>query len=194
MRSAVIERKTNETNIKLVLELDGQGKLRGTSGIGFFDHMLTALCKHAHFNLQVEMSGDLVVDGHHTVEDLGLCLGQAFNEALGDKIGIRRFGTALIPMDESLAQAVIDISGRPFLHFDAPLAAGMLGTFDLELVEEFFRAFSNEAKLTFHLRLLYGSNSHHKVEALFKAAARALAEAVSTDEKESGVPSSKGVL
>ncbi len=194
MRSALIERKTNETNIKLALELDGQGKISGTSGIGFFDHMLTALCKHAHFSLQVEVSGDLVVDGHHTVEDLGLCLGQAFHEALGDKINIRRFGTALIPMDESLAQAVIDISGRPFLHFDASLAAGMLGTFDLELVEEFFRAFSNEAKLTLHLRLLYGSNSHHKVEALFKAAARALAEAVSIDEKETGVPSSKGVL
>lgn len=194
MRAASVVRKTSETDIKLELVLDGQGRFAGGTGIGFFDHMLTSLCKHAAFDLKVEVSGDLEVDGHHTVEDLGLCLGRAFAEALGDKVGIQRFGDALIPMDESLAQAVVDISGRPYFHFTAELPRAAVGTFDLELVPEFFRAFCSEARITLHLRLLYGSNSHHKVEALFKAAARALAQAVAKNERETGIPSSKGVL
>lgn len=194
MRVATIDRKTNETDIKLQLSLDGAGNFIGTSGIGFFDHMLTAWCRHGKFDLTLTMQGDLQVDGHHTVEDVGLCLGRAFNNALNDKQGISRFGSSFVPMDECLAQAVVDISGRSFLHFDALLPKGRVGQMDLELVEEFFRAFCTEAKITLHLKLFYGSNNHHKVEAIFKACARALTQAVLMDVRESGIPSSKGVL
>ncbi|WP_366922843.1 imidazoleglycerol-phosphate dehydratase HisB [Metallumcola ferriviriculae] len=194
MRTAVIKRKTAETDITLTLILDGMGNFRGTSGIGFFDHMLTAWCRHSKFDVDLNVHGDLEVDGHHTVEDVGLCLGQAFFEALGDKRGIYRFGSAFVPMDESLARAVADISGRAYFLYDALLTGSRLGEFDLELVSEFFRAFTQEARLTLHLKLCYGGNNHHKVEAMFKACARALAEAVAADPREGGIPSSKGVL
>jgi imidazoleglycerol-phosphate dehydratase len=192
-RQATRERSTAETRIGLALDLDG-GESTAATGVGFLDHMLDLLARHARIGLQVEASGDLETGAHHTVEDVGIVLGQALDEALGDRTGIRRYGSALVPMDESLAECAIDISGRPLCVFDADLPATSIAGFDTELTEEFFRAFANSAKLTLHLSVRYGTNAHHMIEACFKAFARALRVAVSVDPQETGVPSTKGTL
>lgn len=193
-RSGSVTRKTAETDIKLTLNLDGDGASRVTTGIGFFDHMLTAFAKHGHFGLQVSCQGDLEVDGHHTVEDVGLCLGHALHQAVGDKAGIVRFGSSYVPMDDALVLAVIDLGGRPFLGFDLPLKGPMVGAFDTGLTEEFFRAFSNTAFMNLHIRKLAGDNDHHVIEAAFKAVAKALDQATQFDPRVSGVLSTKGSL
>jgi len=193
MRTAEVKRETKETKISLFLNIDGKGNLNGTTGIAFLDHMLTLFCTHGFFDLNLEVKGDLEVDAHHTTEDLGLCLGIALKKALGDKKGINRFGQAAIPMDEALAQVFIDLSGRPFFFYKGKSLSGQVGQFDLELVKEFFRAMSNEAKMNLHIHLLYGENKHHCIEAIFKAFARALKEAVSLFHPDI-IPSSKGVL
>lgn len=194
MRTATIKRQTAETNISTALNVDGTGKSDIATGIGFFDHMLVLLTKHGFFDLQLITEGDLHVDGHHTVEDTGIVLGQALTKALGDKKGMKRYGTAFVPMDEALAMVSLDISGRPFLVFDVAIPSERIGDFDSELTEEFLRALSIHAGLTLHVRLLSGKNSHHIVEAIFKALGRALDEATSMDERIVGVMSSKGML
>ena len=194
MRTAAVERRTAETKICLSVQLDEPKTPLVQTGLGFFDHMLVLLGKHGFFGLQLEVQGDLEVDGHHTVEDTGICLGQALQQALGDKAGIARYGTAFVPMDEALAMVSLDISGRPYLVFDAQLPFGKVGDFDLELVEEFLRALSVHAGLTLHVRLLSGKNAHHMVEAIFKALGRALAEAMAKDSRVRGVLSTKGTL
>jgi imidazoleglycerol-phosphate dehydratase len=194
MRTATMKRQTAETNISATLNIDGTGKSEIATGIGFFDHMLLLLTKHGFMDLQLIAQGDLQVDGHHTVEDTGIVLGQALAKALGDKSGIKRYGTAFVPMDEALAMVSLDISGRPFLVFDVAIPSERIGDFDSELTEEFLRALSVHAGLTLHVRLLSGKNSHHIVEAIFKALGRALDEAVSIDERIVGVMSSKGML
>lgn len=194
-RRAVKERVTQETQIRLEIALDGQGTARVQTGVGFFDHMLTALARHALMDLDVQVQGDLHIDSHHTVEDTGLVLGSALREALGDKRSIRRYGSAHVPMDEALVMAAIDLSGRPYLGFaDFEFRTPAVGQFDTELVEEFFRAFSNEAGCNLHLRCLAGGNAHHVIEATFKAVGRALKEAVEIDPRVIGIPSTKGVL
>ncbi len=193
-RTANIERTTNETAIKLSLNLDGTGRHSIETGVPFFDHMLTQIARHGFFDLEVKARGDLEIDAHHTVEDLGICLGEAFKQALGDKAGIRRFGRATMPMHESLAGVVLDFSGRPFLVYNVPLPKAQVGNFDLELVEEFLTAFCNHGGLNLHVNLAYGDNLHHIVEAVFKALARALDEAVGFDPRVQGVLSSKGKL
>ena len=192
-RIANRERSTAETKIQLSLDLDG-GESSAATGVGFLDHMLDLLARHGRLGLKVEASGDLETGAHHTVEDVGIVLGQAIDEALGDRAGIRRYGSALVPMDESLAECAIDISGRPLCVFEADLPAGSIAGFDTELAEEFFRAVANSAKLTLHVSVRYGTNAHHMIEACFKAFARALRIAVSVDPEESGVPSTKGTL
>ncbi|MFT3952065.1 MAG: imidazoleglycerol-phosphate dehydratase HisB [Oscillospiraceae bacterium] len=192
MRTAEIKRKTRETDIELFLKLDGAGKVTIDTGLGFFDHMLTALGVHAGFDLQISTSGDLHVDGHHTVEDTGIVLGQAFAKAIGDKAGIARYGSFYIPMDEALGFCALDISGRPFLAFDAKFPEERTGDFDTCLTEEFFRAFAFNAGITLHIKALAGANSHHIIEALFKAVAHALKAAVKRNGGE--VLSTKGVL
>ena len=192
-RTATRERSTAETQIQLSLDLDG-GESSAATGVGFLDHMLDLLARHGRLGLRVEASGDLETGAHHTVEDVGIVLGQALDEALGDRAGIRRYGSALVPMDESLAECAIDISGRPLCVFDAELPATSIAGFDTELAEEFFRAVANSAKLTLHVSVRYGTNAHHMIEACFKAFARALRVAVSVDPEESGVPSTKGTL
>ena len=192
-RSATRERSTKETRIRLSLDLDG-GESSAETGVGFLDHMLDLVARHARIGLQVEASGDLETGAHHTVEDVGIVLGQALDEALGDRAGIRRYGSALIPMDEALGECAIDISGRPYCAFDADLPPTTIAGFDTELAEEFFRAVANSAKLTLHVNVRYGSNAHHMIEGCFKAFARALRVAVSIDPEESGVPSTKGTL
>ncbi len=194
MRKATIERTTRETQIEITLSLDGNGELIGQTSIGFFDHMLTALTKHAGFDMTLVCQGDLHIDDHHTVEDVGICLGQAFVKALGNKTGISRFGHSHVPLDEALARAVVDISGRSHLAFHADFSRSSIGSFSTEMVHEFFKAFVDHACITMHLDLLTGVNSHHQVEALFKAAARALRDAVSFDERIKGIPSTKGSL
>ncbi|EIW19815.1 MULTISPECIES: imidazoleglycerol-phosphate dehydratase HisB [Pelosinus] len=194
MRTATMKRQTAETNISTTLNIDGTGKSEIATGIGFFDHMLLLLTKHGFMDLQLIAQGDLQVDGHHTVEDTGIVLGQALAKALGDKSGIKRYGTAFVPMDEALAMVSLDISGRPFLVFDVAIPSERIGDFDSELTEEFLRALSVHAGLTLHVRLLSGKNSHHIVEAIFKALGRALDEATSMDERIVGVMSSKGML
>ena len=193
-RSAELTRRTGETDVTVALALDDTAKQQITTGVGFFDHMLELLARHGRLGLGVQVSGDLETGVHHTVEDTGIVLGQALDEALGDRAGIRRYGSALVPMDESLAECAIDISGRPFCHFDADLPTTSIAGFDTELAEEFFRAVANSAKLTLHVSVRYGTNAHHMIEACFKAFARALRVAVSIDPEESGVPSTKGTL
>ncbi len=194
MRKSQIDRKTKETNIRLVLELDGQGRLEGSTGVGFFDHMLDLFSRHGLFNLKISAKGDREVDDHHTVEDIGICLGQALNEALGDKKGIVRFGAASVPVQETLANVAVDVGGRPALVFNAPLANKKIGEFDASLVEEFLHAFSTNAAINLHVNVPYGTNGHHVAEAIFKGLARALAKAISLDERIEGVPSTKGIL
>jgi len=193
MRNAKISRFTKETQIAMSLSLDSErGAFSGTTGIGFFDHMLNSFCVHGGFMLDAEITGDLQVDAHHTVEDTGIVLGQLFAKVLGDKSGIARFGESMVPMDESLARAVVDISGRPYLVLDAQPTAGSIGTYDTQLTREFFRAMANGMGGTLHLCVLYGENEHHRTEALFKAAARAIAAACA--ERAGSVLSAKGVL
>ena len=194
MRTAVVNRATRETDIALTLNLDGSGKTELSTGVGFFDHMIDALSRFALIDLTVRCNGDLQVDAHHTVEDVGICLGKAIREALGDRAGIRRVGSAYMPMDEALAFAAIDISGRPYLAYDAVFAAAMIGAMDTQLVEEFFRAVTVNAGLTVHVKVLEGRNDHHKMEALFKAFGLALRDAARYDERVQGVLSTKGSL
>jgi imidazoleglycerol-phosphate dehydratase len=193
-RAASIERSTKETSVKLALDLDGSGKAEISTGVGFLDHMLDLLARHARLNLTVKANGDLETGAHHTTEDVGIVLGKALDEALGDRSGIARYGDAMVPMDEALGACAIDVSGRPYCSFEAELPATSIAGFETDLVEEFFRAVANNAKLTLHLRALDGSNAHHKIEACFKAFARALREAVALDASEPGVPSTKGVI
>ncbi|HKH40599.1 MAG TPA: imidazoleglycerol-phosphate dehydratase HisB [Solirubrobacterales bacterium] len=192
-RTAEISRETKETRVKLRLDLDG-GEAKVSTGVGFLDHMLELLARHGRLGLDLEASGDLETGAHHTTEDVGICLGQAIDEALGDRAGITRYGSALVPMDEALGECAIDISGRPYLAFDADLPDVTIAGFDSELADEFFRAVANNSKITLHIWLRSGSNAHHMIEASFKAFARALREAVSIDPDESGVPSTKGTL
>ena len=194
MRLGKIERETKETKIFVEINLDGGGKTDIKSGIGFFDHMLNLFAAHGQFDLKIFCEGDLEVDGHHSVEDIGICLGLAVKNALGDKRGITRYGTFFLPMDETLALVSLDISGRPFLVFDGGEFAPMIGNFDTELVEEFLRAFVFNAGITLHAKILYGKNSHHKVEAIFKSFGHALKFAVERDEKNNSIPSTKGIL
>ena len=192
-RTAEISRKTRETAVRVAVDLDG-GELAASSGLGFLDHMLELLGRHGGLGLAVEARGDLETGAHHTVEDVGIALGQALDRALGDRVGIRRYGYAAIPMDEALGTCVIDISGRPLCLFDADLPRVSIAGFDTELTEEFFRAVATNAKLTLHVGTRYGSNAHHMIESCFKAFARALREAVEIDPSESGIPSTKGTL
>jgi imidazoleglycerol-phosphate dehydratase len=193
-RSATIERRTGETDVRLSLALDGTGAGTRETGVGFLDHMLDLLARHARIDLDVSVSGDLQTGAHHTAEDTAIVLGQALDQALGDRAGITRYGSATVPMDEARASCALDISGRPFTAFEAQLPPGSTGGFDHELTEEFFRALANAAKLTLHVRVEAGSNAHHMIEAAFKAFARALRAAVAIDPTESGVPSTKGTL
>jgi imidazoleglycerol-phosphate dehydratase len=193
-RTAAVERATSETRIKVALDLDG-GAVSASTGIPFFDHMLDQLGRHARLGLSIEAEGDLEVDAHHTVEDTGIALGEALGRALGDKRGIRRYGHALVPMEESLARVALDISGRPLLVYDADISAETIGHYETGLTEEFLMALSRAGGLTLHVRLLAHHNAHHAVEAIFKALARALSDAVSIDPRAPGeVPSTKGVL
>src|SRR5438552_4261083 len=193
-RSTSISRKTKETNIKLSLNLDGAGSGTSNTGVGFFDHMLDLLTRHSLIDLTVEAQGDLQVDAHHTVEDVGIVLGQAIEKALGDKKSIYRYGWAIVPMDESLAQVAIDLSGRPAFVFNVPFKGAMIGMFPVELVEEFLKALSANARMNLHINVPYGTNNHHIAEAIFKACAKALRQAVSPDPRNSDVPSTKGSL
>lgn len=192
-RTAQIDRETGETRISLSLDLDG-GESSARTGVGFLDHMLDLLARHGRLGLEVKAEGDLETGAHHTTEDVGIVLGQAIDEALGDRAGIRRYGSAVIPMDEALAECAIDISGRPFTVFDADLPDVSIAGFDTELAEEFFRAVASNAKMTLHIHVHYGDNAHHMIEAAFKAFARALRVALSIDPDEEGVPSTKGTL
>lgn len=193
-RTAHIQRETGETKIELTLDLDGSGQSSIHTGVGFFDHMLTLLTRHSLIDLTVQAQGDLHVDAHHTVEDVGICYGKALAQALGDKAGIRRYGDATVPMDETLVTASIDLSGRPFFVWRAEVPTELLGTFNASLAEEFWRAVSSNGALALHVVCHHGRNTHHMVEGIFKAAARALRQAVEIDPRGSGVPSTKGVL
>ncbi|MBW6510190.1 MAG: imidazoleglycerol-phosphate dehydratase HisB [Desulfuromonadales bacterium] len=193
-RSATIERETRETAISITLNLDGSGRHQIDSPVPFFNHMLSAVARHGFFDLSVKASGDIEIDAHHTVEDLGIVLGEAFKKALGDKVGVRRFGRATMPMHEALASVVIDFSGRPFLVFHVDLPKAKVGEFDTELVEEFFVAFCNHSGANIHVNLAYGDNLHHIIEGIFKAFGRALDEATSIDPRIEGVLSTKGTL
>jgi len=193
-RRARVERKTKETQITLQLGLDGSGAATVETGIPFFNHMLEAWAKHGLMDMAVDAKGDLEVDLHHTVEDVGICLGKAFKEALGDKAGIVRYGSSYLPMDEALLHAAVDISGRPYLVFNVPLARTRIASFDLDLLKDFFRAFAVNAELTLHVNMHYGENLHHIAEATFKAVARALADATRLNPRISGVLSTKGSL
>lgn len=194
MRSGSVERKTLETGVSAEWCLDGSGLCEINTGIGFFDHMLTLLAKHSFSDLTVHAVGDLDVDSHHTVEDCGIVLGQALRQAVGDKVGIYRYGNCFLPMDEALVQVCLDFSGRPYLVFEGDIPRVQLGIYDAEMTEEFFRALAVQAGLTLHIRILYGKNTHHMIEAIFKGFARALAEAVAMDARVHGVMSSKGSL
>jgi len=193
-RTATIERRTKETDVRLTLGLDGDGSGSRRTGVGFLDHMLDLLARHGRLDLDVSVEGDLGTGAHHTVEDTGICLGQALDQALGERRGITRYGEATVPMDEALGSCAIDISGRPYCAFAAELPPGSIAGFDHEEAEEFFRAVAMSARLTLHLRVLSGTNAHHVIEAAFKAFARALRAAVALDASEPGVPSTKGTL
>jgi imidazoleglycerol-phosphate dehydratase len=193
-RQASIDRRTGETEVQLRLALDGTGAGSRQTGVGFLDHMLDLLARHGRLDLDVQAHGDLETGAHHTVEDVGNCLGQALDQALGDRVGISRYADATVPMDEARASCAIDVSGRGLLAFEAPLPPGAIGNFDHELVEEFFRALAMNARITIHLQVQSGSNAHHMIEAAFKASARALRAAISLDASELGVPSTKGTL
>ena len=195
MRKARIARKTAETTIEVTINLDGSGQYDNQTGVGFFDHMLDQLARHALIDMRVRATGDLHIDDHHTVEDTGIALGQALAKAVGDKTGIRRYGSCLLPMDEALVRAALDLSGRPFLVWNLDLPSSKIGSFDTELVREFFTAFAMQAGLTLHVEKLSGRNSHHIVEAAFKAVARALRDALETDlRRRDAIPSTKGTL
>jgi len=193
-RSARIERKTGETRVSVTLTLDGSGAGERSTGVGFLDHMLDLLARHGRLDLDVAAAGDLQTGAHHTVEDVGICIGQALDRALGDRAGIFRYGNATIPMDEARASTAIDISGRGLLVFEAEMPVGAIGNYDHELIEEFLRALAANAKLTLHVNLEAGTNVHHVIEAIFKSVARALRAAATVDPTESGVPSTKGTL
>ncbi len=193
-RKAEVKRKTKETEILLRLNLDGTGRHSVHTGISFFDHMLSLLAYHGSLDLSLRAKGDIGVDSHHTVEDVGICLGEGIKKALGEAKGIQRYGMAIIPMDETLGSVALDLSMRPCLVFNMKLRRSKIGTFDLELVEEFFRALCNHGGITLHINLLYGKNSHHMVEAVFKGFGRAFREAVALDKRMSRVPSTKGIL
>ncbi len=194
MRRAEKTRETKETRIALSIDLDGRGDCVAATGIGFFDHMLTHVARHGLFDLSVKAEGDLHIDPHHTVEDVGIVLGQALREAVGVPKGLRRYGHAVVPMDEALAEVAVDFSGRPYLAFHADIPRYKLGDFDSELVEEFLRAFAMNSRVTLHVVLRYGSNVHHCAEGIFKALGRALAEALTLDPRVTDVPSTKGML
>ncbi|WP_409175985.1 imidazoleglycerol-phosphate dehydratase HisB [Brevibacillus fortis] len=193
-RAAQIERNTNETQIALSFGVDGAGESEQNSGVPFLDHMLDLFTRHGHFDLTVKAKGDIEIDYHHTVEDIGICLGHALREALGDKKGIKRYGNAFVPMDDALAQVVIDISNRPHLEYRATYPTNMVGQFPTELVHEFLWKLALEARINLHVILHYGHNTHHMIEAIFKALGRALDEATTIDPRVKGVPSTKGVL
>ena len=192
MRKGIVIRNTLETKIKVEINLDGSGEAKIDTGVGFLDHMLTLMVFHGKFDLTILAKGDLCVDDHHTIEDIGICLGEAFKESIGDRRGIRRYSTVYIPMDESLAYTSIDISNRPYLVFNVDFTAEKIGNMSTQMFKEFFRAFVNESRITLHINLLYGENDHHKIEAVFKSFARALKEGSEIISKE--VSSSKGVL
>jgi imidazoleglycerol-phosphate dehydratase len=193
-RKAEVKRKTKETEIFLKLDLDGSGKHSVSTGIPFFDHMLSLLTYHSSIDLSLRAKGDIRVDSHHTVEDVGICLGEGIKKALGDGQGIERYGMAMIPMDETLGSVALDLSMRPCLVFHMKMRRSKIGDFDLELVEEFFKALCNHGRITLHVNLLYGKNSHHMVEAVFKGFGRALRQAISFDERRLSIPSTKGIL
>ena len=194
-RVADVQRNTSETQIRVRINLDGSGKAQLSTGIGFFDHMLDQIARHGLIDLEIEAKGDLHIDGHHTVEDVGITLGQAFAKAVGDKKGIRRYGHAYVPLDEALSRVVIDFSGRPGLHMRVPFKAGMVGAFDTQLAFEFFQGFVNHAGVTLHIDNLHGENAHHQAETVFKAFDRALRMALERDERLGDViPSTKGSL
>jgi len=193
-RRATITRKTKETQIELSLDLDGTGKINVDTGVGFFDHMLTHIARHGLFDLNLKARGDLHVDDHHTVEDVGICLGEAIARAVGDKKGIRRYGFFIAPMEESLAQVVVDLSGRAAVVYRVKYRGSKTGTFDVQLVEEFLRAIALNARMNLHIEVPYGTNNHHIAEAIFKALGKALRQACERDPRETAVPSTKGVL
>ena len=195
MRQAEISRDTLETKIRVRLDLDGSGKSQLNTGIGFFDHMLDQIARHGCFDIEIECAGDLHIDGHHTVEDVGIALGQAFAKAVGDKKGLTRYGHAYVPLDEALSRVVVDFSGRPGLHMNVPFKSGMVGGFDTQLTYEFFQGFANHALVTLHIDNLKGENAHHQAETVFKAFGRALRMALALDPRSAGViPSTKGSL
>jgi imidazoleglycerol-phosphate dehydratase len=193
-RTAKITRKTKETEIKVKLNLDGSGQCMLDTSVGFLDHMLTLLASHGRFDLELKAAGDLQVDQHHTVEDIGICLGQAFTKALGDRKSIRRYGMQMIPMDEAMASVVLDLSNRPYLLYNVPRLSERVGELETQLIQEFFRAFTVQAGVTMHVNVLYGGNSHHVIEAIFKAWARAMRHACEIEPGVDAVPSTKGVL
>jgi imidazoleglycerol-phosphate dehydratase len=193
-RSAQLERKTKETRVRVSLDLDGAGKCTAKTGVGFFDHMLDLLSRHSLIDLDIAAEGDLQVDAHHTVEDVGIVLGSALEKSLGDKRGIYRYGWATVPMDETLASVALDLSGRPAFVYRVQYAGPTIGTFPVELVEEFFKSVATAAKMNLHINVPYGTNNHHIAEAIFKATAKALRQAVSLDPRNSDVPSTKGTL
>ncbi|MBI5784691.1 MAG: imidazoleglycerol-phosphate dehydratase HisB [Rhodocyclales bacterium] len=194
MRSAEVQRNTLETRIRVKLDLDGSGKSRLATGVGFFDHMLDQIARHGMLDLEVEAQGDLHIDAHHTVEDVGITIGQALARAVGDKKGVRRYGHAYVPLDEALSRVVVDLSGRPGLVFEVPFVRGTVGEFDVDLVREFFQGLVNHAAITVHVDALRGDNAHHQAETVFKAFGRALRMAVEADPRASGIPSTKGSL
>ncbi|KAB2492359.1 imidazoleglycerol-phosphate dehydratase HisB [Bacillus sp. JZ8] len=194
MREASIERKTNETDIALSMNIDGEGKSSIKTGVPFLEHMLDLFTKHGQFDLDIKANGDTEIDDHHTTEDIGICLGSVFKEALGDKKGIKRYGQAMVPMDDALAQVVVDLSNRPHFELKGDIPASQVGTFDTELVDEFLWKFALEARMNLHVIIHYGRNTHHIIEAVFKALGRALDEATMIDPRVKGVPSTKGML